>query len=124
LILGLSLIYDVPAVSADQELMKLLKEEKITLRDAIRAAHNPQLKKEMALATSAEVAEVEKPKTEEISAGEERIEEAEPSSVIFEEIKPKKPRFEEIFQKAVELVEEKLQRPMNAVIPYLGFWMA
>jgi len=124
LILGLSLIYDVPAVSADQELMELLKEEKITLFDAIRAAHNPQLKKEIIDKALIISAEVEKPKTEEISAGEERIEEIEPTRESTKEISTRKPRFEEIFQKAMELVEEKLQRPMNAVIPYLGFWMA
>jgi len=120
LILGLSLIYDV----LDQELMKLLKEEKITLRDAIRAAHNPQLKKEMLDKTLMIRVEVEKPKTEEISAGEERIEETEVLPTFTKKIEPKKPKFEEIFQKAVESVEEKLHRPMNAVISYLGFWMA
>ena len=42
LILGLSPIYDVPAISADQELMKPLREEKITLRDAVEVAYSPE----------------------------------------------------------------------------------
>ena len=70
----------------------MLKEEKITLHDAIRAAHNPQLKKEIldeTLAARVEVEKPEKPRIEEISAGEERIEETEVSATFGKESGPK-----------------------------------
>jgi len=63
--------------------------------------------------------EVEKPRIEEISAGEERIEEIEERAKSVQKIQPKKPRFEEIYNEVVGEVEEKLQRPMNAIISLL-----
>ena len=79
----------------------------ITIYDEVAEVEKPRIEEislltkepslEPTLRKVGEGEEVEKPKTEEISAGKERIEEIEVSATFGKEISPKKPRFEEIY---------------------------
>jgi len=109
-------IRNILAVAKDEELMKPLKEEKITLFDAIRAAHDPELRREILNKALIISAEVEKPKFEEIESKEERIVEIEPTRKSTKEISARKPRFEEIYNEVVGEVEEKLGRELSGTI--------
>jgi predicted RNA-binding Zn-ribbon protein involved in translation (DUF1610 family) len=114
-------IRNILAVAKDEELMKLLKEEKITLYDAIRAAHDPELKREIlnkAIIISAELKEVEKPRIAEVSAREARTEEIEVCQKSSEEILKKEPGFEEIYERAVRKAEAELGRKIGGTIKH------
>jgi transcriptional regulator with XRE-family HTH domain/predicted RNA-binding Zn-ribbon protein involved in translation (DUF1610 family) len=114
-----SYIYNILAVARDEELMKLLREEKITLHEAIKAAYNPELKRELTekfIKTMTVIEEPEKSRIEEILAKGAIVGEIKPLAAIGEEISARKPSFEEIFDEAVERVEARLQRPMNATL--------
>jgi hypothetical protein len=117
-----SYIYNILAVASDKELMELLREEKITLHEAVKAAYNPELKKgliEKFIKTPMTVIEeTKKPRIEEISAREERIEEIEARWKPLEEISRKEPRFEEIYERAVREAEAELRRKISGTIKY------
>jgi len=108
-------IYKLIAILKDHELTKLVEDGKVSIYEAIEAAYNPEKRKSLLTVEYIQL-EVEKPKTEEVSAGEERIEEIEPTRESTKEISARKPRFEEIYNEVVGEVEEKLGRELSGTI--------
>jgi hypothetical protein len=109
-----SYIYKLMAVLKDPELARLVEEERISIREAIQAAYDPEKRK--ALIELNVPVGAEKPRIEGISAKGAIVEEIEPTRKSPKDISAKKPSFGEIFERAVRGAERELKRRLSGTI--------